>query len=310
MNKDEDVELLETPSTSATESIQASSNVEVPQVPSGMGANIGNTPINTNSSSPVDTTNDSSAVSPFATKPNVVGTTANSPRISPDATFAATSHSMKQQSAPKSVLKVEHSDIPISENASVSNVNSSETETSQDSKSKSSKPVLLIIAFVLLLGTIFVLPYSQDLFDKFFTKSTTPDTNDIQAGNLICTMESEDSGNSFQYTENYSFDNSEVDTLEHVVLVQGDADYLSERDNQCKILQQNSSSVTGVTVDCDLSGDEMRETQFFNLARFDSTSITAGFTEAGGVSPNAKKGDSYKEIQRVMEMSGYECEVK
>lgn len=308
MNKDEDVELLETSSTSTTESTQTSSNVEVPQVPTGMEIN-STTTINTTLSGTENSVN-SSMVSPFNSKPNVVGTTANSPRISPDATFAATSHSMKHQTTPKSALKQKYNEGVVQGDVPVSDSNTSEVGTSQVSKSKPSKPVFLIVAFVLLLGTILVLPYSQDLFDKIFTKDTTPITDDIQTGDLVCTMESEDLGNSYQYTETYSFDNGEVDTLEHVVLVQGDADYLSERNNECQLLQQNAISLTGVTVECDSSKDEMIETQFFNLARFDSSSINAGFTEAGGVSPNAKKGDSYKEIQRVMEMSGYDCKIR
>lgn len=305
MNKDEDVELLEPSSTSTTENIEAS-NVAVSQVPSDMGVNTENILISVVSNSQEGIVKDSSMGSPFASKPNVVGTTVNSPRISPDATFAATSHSMKQQVAPKSVLK----QSTVQEKVPVSDTNTLESSSSQNVNSKSPKPVFLIIGFILLLGTIVVLPYSKDFFDKLFSKDVVPVIDDIKTGELVCTMESEDLGNSFEYTETYSFDNSKVDTLEHVILVQGDADYLRERNAQCQILKQSANSVSGVTIDCDLSGEEMVETQFFNLARFDSTSITPAFTEAGGVSPNAKHGDSYKEIKRVMEMSRYECKVR
>ena len=291
MNKDEDVELLETPSTSTSTPMQNASTVDVPVVPSGMETNVVHP----------DEASSESRVSPFVSKPNVVGTTANSPRISPDSIFVASPHTIKQQSAPKSSLK-----HPQNENVTDNSVSSS----SPSSNTKSSKPILLIISFILLLGTVLVLPYSEDLFDKIFANNTEEVIDDVTVGDLVCTMDGDDLGNSYQYTETYSFDNGEIGSLEHKVLIQGEADYLNQRNVQCQQLQQTASSISGVTVDCDLSDEEMLETQFFNLSRFDSANITTSFSEAGGVSPNAKKGDEYKEIKRVMEMSGYDCEVR
>lgn len=298
MNKDEDVELLETPSTSTP--MQNASTVDVPVVPSGMETNADGATSQSNSVHPNEASSES-RVSPFVSKPNVVGTTANSPRISPDSIFVASPHTIKQQSAPKSSLK-----HPQNENVTDNSVSSS----SPSSNTKSSKPILLIISFILLLGTVLVLPYSEDLFDKIFANNTEEVIDDVTVGDLVCTMDGDDLGNSYQYTETYSFDNGEIDSLEHKVLIQGEADYLNQRNVQCQQLQQTASSISGVTVDCDLSDEEMLETQFFNLARFDSANITTSFSEAGGVSPNAKNGDEYKEIKRVMEMSGYDCEVR
>ena len=300
MNKDEDVELLETPSTSTSTPMQNASTVDVPVVPSGMETNVESAVSQSNSAHP-DEASSESRVSPFVSKPNVVGTTANSPRISPDSIFVASPHTIKQQSAPKSSLK-----HPQYENVTDNSVSSS----SPSSNTKSSKPILLIISFILLLGTVLVLPYSEDLFDKIFANNTEEVIDDVTVGNLVCSRDGDGLGYSYQYTETYSFDNGEIDSLEHKVLIQGEADYLNQRNVQCQQLQQTASSISGVTVDCDLSDEEMLETQFFNLSRFDSANITTSFSEAGGVSPNAKKGDEYKEIKRVMEMSGYDCEVR
>ena len=145
MNKDEDVELLETPSTSTP--MQNASTVDVPVVPSGMETNVESAVSQSNFVHP-DEASSESRVSPFVSKPNVVGTTANSPRISPDSIFVASPHTIKQQSAPKSSLK-----HPQNENVTDNSVSSS----SPSSNTKSSKPILLIISFFLLLGTVLVL---------------------------------------------------------------------------------------------------------------------------------------------------------
>lgn len=236
----------------------------------------------------------------------VNGTNANSPRIAPESTFAATVHGMKQQTISSMVSKQELDDNKMSEVKKANSASNSPKESNT-----STKPILLIVAFLLLLGTIFFLPYSKDLFDKLFSNNKGEDIVDnITHGDLVCTMESDDDGNSYQYTETYSFHDSEVDSLNHRVLIQGDADYLKQRNNQCLLLKQNATSISGVTVNCSLSNEEMVETQSFNLASFDLENVTTPFIEAGGVYPNASKGDDYKEVQRMMEISGYDCKVR
>ena len=52
----------------------------------------------------------------------------------------------------------------------------------------------------------------------------------------------------------------------------------------------------------------MVETQFFNFRELDNTFSTA-FIEAGGVYPNLEYGDDISEVQKNLELSGYECEI-
>lgn len=248
-------------------------------------------------------------VSPLLAKTNIVGTTASSPRVSLDDTFATTSSRKSNSTHLLNDNKTEENKVEKTDDNDLNHMSSVSDVKKEDTKSN--KPIVLIGAFVLLLITIMVLPYSQKLFDHLFPgKQNEIEDSVITNGRLVCTMESEDGANSFQYTETYSFDNSEVSSMAHEVLIQGDADYLNQRSNMCKQLKTHSSSLSGVTVNCKLSGDEMVETQSFQLSRFDSSSLTAAFSEAGGVAPNAKQGEHYEEIKRVMEISGYECDIK
>ena len=108
----------------------------------------------------------------------------------------------------------------------------------------------------------------------------------------------------------YSFRDKKVESLEHTVIIQGNADYLYERNSECQLLQDNVDPSMNVTVSCDLSRNQMVETQYFNLINFDSSLLSTAFIEAGGIYPNAKAGDSYRSVQRSLEMSGYECKVQ
>ena len=111
-------------------------------------------------------------------------------------------------------------------------------------------------------------------------------------------------------TETYDFSDSKVESLEHEVLIQGNADYLTERNTECELLQREAADITSVQIDCDLSSNQMIETQYFNLSTLDLSLLDIGFTEAGGVYPNGMSGENYKDVQRSLEMSGYDCELK
>lgn len=301
MNKEEDVELLETASIDSSKNTQSISNVE-------MKKNAENMVTSSSPSIESKISENSSSISPFSSNSTVVGASASSPRISPESTFAATTHGMKQQATSAVVSKQELNDNKASEiKTKTENLASNPSKESNSS----TKPIFLIVAFLLLVATIFLLPYSQDLFDKLFSNNKEKDIVDnITQGDLVCTMESDDNGNSYQYTETYSIQDSKVDSLDHKVLIQGDADFLKQRNNQCLLLKQNATSISGVTVSCDLSNEEMVEVQSFNLASFDLENVTTAFTEAGGVYPNASQGDDYKEVQRMMEISGYDCKIR
>lgn len=302
MNKDEEIEILEILSDDSHINKQNFSKTKVLQDSSDVlskGEDISeNQSINEAQSS---------IVSPLISKPNVVGTTANSPRISAEAILASTI--LQHQKPKNSFEQRENSDENQSNEVSDYSHND-EKQIFNTNSNKKFTPILLMILFVTLLGTIIFLPYSEKLFGKLFSKDNEVGEQTVTNGHLVCIMEGDDLTNSYRYTETYSFDNGEVESLKHEVLIQGNADYLNERNQQCQFLQQISSTFPGITVDCNLASEEMKESQFFNLSLFDSSSINATFTEAGGVTPNAKKGDNYKEVKRVMEISGYDCKIK
>lgn len=297
-SNDENIELLDTPSTttdvnhtsdgvSQVNSAELENDVE--QLTSGGESNTG-------------TDGSPSLVSPWVAKPAISGTTANSPRISPEDTMAKTVHSVSQTPPPKGAKKEEIVDVATNQKSNIEATNVS---------SKPIKPIALIVAFVILLVAIIFLPMSGDLFDQLFSKKEDNSLN-ITTGNLVCTLEHDNNGDgaSFQYTETYAFKDSNVESLEHVVLIQGNADYLTERNMECEFLQREAADIPSVQIDCDLSSNQMIETQYFNLNNLDLSLLDVGFTEAGGVYPNGMSGENYKDVQRSLEMSGYECELK
>ena len=298
MNQNDDVELLDGTNKASNNNVINSSTVNntSPSV-------VNNTNVsNTNQSTLDADKSEKSNISPLVEKPVISGTTANSPRIDAFDTMAKG----KDMHTPK--VHIPEDPSKLGQEKPVDKV---ETNTTNEQQSNGKKPIWLILLFVVMLVIIIGLPYSQDLFSKLFPDKTDEEiVEEPSSGNLICTLENDDNGVVYQYTENYSFTNKVVDTLEHTVLVQGDADLLNTRNAQCEQLKQISSDMEGVTISCDIAGGEVEEVQFFNLLNFDSKQISTEFTEAGGVIPSGLNNEKYKEVKKTLEMSGYECEVE
>lgn len=235
-------------------------------------------------------TNHKEVISPYVPKSSVTGTTSNSPRITSNDTFVKPKEPISQQ-------------VPITTN------NKNEKDVS--SKEKGIRPVTLLILFIVILLAIFLLPYTEKVF-KYFSSNQNDDSviEEVTVGRLVCTLEHNDENNSYQYEEVYSFRDKKVESLEHTVIIQGNADYLNERSRECQQLQNIVDDTIDVTVTCDLSHDQMVESQYFNLVNFDFNSLTTAFIESGGIYPNVKAGDSYRSVQSSLEMTGYECKVQ
>ena len=177
-------------------------------------------------------------------------------------------------------------------------------------KNKSGKPYLLIILFVIVLGAILLLPYTGSLFEKLFSKSNEPEVaGEKNTGTLTCTLENEKDKVKYDYTETYEFQDSKVQSLQHVVLIQGDALVLDAKDLQCKTLKAVSENISGVSIQCNLSSDKMVETQLFNFNTLKSKDLNSTFIEAGGVYPNFEQQDNISGIEKDLKLSGYKCRI-
>lgn len=199
------------------------------------------------------------------------------------------------------------SDTTGSNTGSTSN-NAVNSKDSNNNSSKSTKPVIFLIIFILLLLVIVFLPNIGEFFSSVFPKSEAPtDIVELENGSLICTLEHEEEGISYYYTDTYDFENRKVENLQHVVSIQAGTDFLNQRNMECQTLKQAASNIRGISIDCNLSSGEMVETQNFNFSSLKDVDISTEFVEAGGVYPNVEYGDDISDIEKNLTISGYEC---
>lgn len=199
------------------------------------------------------------------------------------------------------------SDTTGSDTGSISN-NAINNQDSNNNSSKSTKPVIFLIIFILLLLVIVFLPNIGEFFSSVFPKSEAPtDIVELENGSLICTLEHEEEGISYYYTDTYDFENRKVENLQHVVSIQAGTDFLNQRNMECQTLKQAASNIRGISIDCNLSSGEMVETQNFNFSSLKDVDISTEFVEAGGIYPNVEYGDDISDIEKNLTISGYEC---
>ena len=174
--------------------------------------------------------------------------------------------------------------------------------------SKPTKPIVFFIIFIILLLVIIFLPYIGELFDFLFPKKEdNVSYTGISSGSLVCTLEHENNGISYYYTDTYDFENRKIRNLQHVVSIQGGTDFLNQRNMECQTIKQTADSLPGISVDCNLSSGEMVETQYFDFSSLKNSDVSTAFIEAGGVYPNVKYGDNVSDVEKKLTISGYEC---
>ena len=201
-----------------------------------------------------------------------------------------------------------HSSDTTGSDTGSTSINAINNQDSNNNSSKSTKPVIFLIIFILLLLVIVFLPNIGELFSSIFPKSEAPtDIAELENGSLTCTLEHEEEGISYFYTDTYDFENREVENLQHVVSIQAGTDFLNQRNMECQTLKQAASNIRGISIDCNLSSGEMVETQNFNFSSLRDVDISTEFVEAGGVYPNVEYGDDISEVEKNLTISGYEC---
>lgn len=201
-----------------------------------------------------------------------------------------------------------HSSDTTGSDTGSTSINAINNQDSNNNSSKSTKPVIFLIIFILLLLVIVFLPNIGELFSSIFPKSEAPtDIAELENGSLTCTLEHEEEGISYFYTDTYDFENRKVENLQHVVSIQAGTDFLNQRNMECQTLKQAASNIRGISIDCNLSSGEMVETQFFNFSSLRGVDVSTEFVEAGGVYPNVEYGDDISEVEKNLTISGYEC---
>ena len=173
------------------------------------------------------------------------------------------------------------------------------------------KIVVLIIFFILLVGFVLFLPDISAYIEKYKSGNTSYTKEEITTGKLICTLNSNTTNLDKNYSWRFIFSENKLDSVRLELVTRGDAtgdkEALSEIGQKCKTLEEETNSIDGVSVRCDIYDDRIIETQSFNLENIDNDKLDAAYSEAGGMNPGYKYNQDISIIEKNMNASGYSC---
>lgn len=169
------------------------------------------------------------------------------------------------------------------------------------------KTFLLIVFFILLGAFIMFLPEISEFLQNGKINSNN---NEVQNGNLICTMDKKDDATVIEYEYTYSFTKKELmSAVFDTTLSSEDNGIIAEDYNSCKEIETVAKDLKGVEMMCTTSDNISTRVQSNDYSILDNSLLTK-FTEAGGIYPEFKYKDDIYNIKSKMIKSGYDCEIK
>lgn len=162
--------------------------------------------------------------------------------------------------------------------------------------------VILIILFAVFLPTI------SDKVDEYKKKK---ENENLVNGYLRCKMMKNTDTIRVDYSQNYRFTNNQIINYTYVEEATGsreDANELNSRDSMCRLLDQNTSENSKISVECNINSTSATMKQEINLEGLDKESLASQFSESGGTVPEFSYGDNVDTVQTSLQRTGYTCE--
>ncbi len=162
--------------------------------------------------------------------------------------------------------------------------------------------VILIIIFALFLPNISM---KVDEYIK------SRNLKNITTGTLKCAMTKDTDTLRIEYEQDFRFNENRILDYKYRELSTGtreDSKELSDIIQKCKKLDQSVSGEHGITITCSSTATNASVIQEIDLDSIDVDKLLSGFSEAGGVFPDFRAGDSVDDVQSKLLSLDYTCE--
>lgn len=269
---------------------------------------VNNNPDNTSNNVPVNNT---------VTTTNSVNTNVNSTGVVPSTT-SSTGVSNSTNVVPNNQVNMVQSNSVINPNATnqvnpngggevvPENLKSVEIDYKPPSKFKI---FVLVVFFVALIAFVLFLPEITEFVNKY--KSKENEEVKIVDGKLLCSLESTTVNLTNNHDVTISFKDNKAESLRMVTDVKGstteDAKELDKLNEECKILEEHTKGMEGVSVSCEYSERLFEKKQSFELASVNFEELDSVYSEAGGTVPEYRYGDDMDEVEKSFKAAGYSC---
>lgn len=185
---------------------------------------------------------------------------------------------------------------------------------SSESESKGGSKFQTIFLFLLFGGLLAFIIYMDDITVYLQTRKNNRNqvVETITTGTLVCEAEKSTNEMDYTYTAKFEFRDSKLKRLNYLMEIRGDANLdeakLTELNNNCLLVKENASNLSGIDITCSLENGLMKEKQSFTYDSVNREEAMSAFIEAGGIYPEYKRDQNIDNIEREMNAAAYTCE--
>lgn len=187
-------------------------------------------------------------------------------------------------------------------------------EAGVNEEKKSGSSLQTFFLFVLFGGLFAFIFFIDDITNFIETRKYQQGqvVEEITTGTLKCTSERSTNNMDYTYKANFEFRDNKLKRLNYYVDVRGDINLdeaaLNELNNECLLIKQYASNLSGIDVTCSLENGLLKETQIFTYDSINRDEAISAFIEAGGMYPEYKKDQDINGIEKEMNAAEYTCE--
>lgn len=170
--------------------------------------------------------------------------------------------------------------------------------------------IALVLFFILLIGFVFFLPDISDYMRKFTENNNIAE---VTTGKLICTYGRTSDKLNFDYTSTFEFKDKAIYKQTNKQEVSGsseDSEDLNKLYNTCLNLEKVSSTIEGISLNCNFLNTKFTQTEIFNYSEIgeDNSKPKIAYTEGGGTYPEFKYNENVDDVEVSLKQAGYTCE--
>ena len=171
------------------------------------------------------------------------------------------------------------------------------------------KIFMLIVFFGLMIGYILFLPQVNSFVSSFLSK--TEKEAKITTGILECDLSTNTENLDYIYERDFSFTDNKLEEADFTITTKGDVTLdeqtLDQMSTHCNSLKDLTSSVDGVSIQCDYTEGKLVQKEKFQYANINDELLSSAYAEAGGTKPEFTYQQDMDSVEKTMNANGYSC---
>lgn len=173
------------------------------------------------------------------------------------------------------------------------------------------KLVFTFLLMVVLGGTIIFMPEISEFMRMKKEEQASLTQPKITTGSLKCEIERVSDNFDLKFEYNFKFTDNKFKKLYYTSETRGDMNLdeqeLDKLNNDCLLLKETTTELSGIEVSCKLLGGTLTKTQTLDYEKIDVEQAYAAYSEAGGIYPEYKYLQDMDSIEKNMKAAGYTC---